>query len=241
MRELLPHIRIAVFIVSALTVISGCATKRDDALAPILPQKQARVLLVFANDVDTAAAWRAFEKARVELYEQANIHLLNWEQKYLSHKTSAKQVTNYLLAWKSFLARHNTEDYDLIYIMLPGSEEVPLGQYPVYGYAEGVGLIGKVPNAIAYGVVTGNLKEDTVVILHELAHLFGASHTSRGIMNVRPPRERRTLAFDDRSLNEMHTKQSGRFQSVRGSALTHTGSFRSSPSVDYSFSPRGSE
>ncbi len=220
------------------TLFFGCAANQSDSLPPLFPHRQARILLVFANDVDTTAAWRAFEQARMELFEQANIQLLNWEQKYLSHNTSAKHVTNYLLAWKSFLVRHMEENYDLIYIMLPASEDVPLAHYPVYGYAEGVGLVGKVPNALAYGVVTGNLKEDTVVMLHELAHLFGAAHSTSGVMSVMAPRERRTLAFDDRSLKEMHTKQSGRFQSVTGSALTHTGLFRSSQSDRDEISPQ---
>jgi hypothetical protein len=121
--------------------------------------------------------------------------------------------------------------------MLPSDSGVPIAKYPVHGYAEGVGVVGRVANAIAYGTVSGDLKRDVVVVLHELAHLLGAEHSNKGIMTTERPDYRRGFSFSDRSLREMHTDRSRSFQSELSlprkqveTALPNRGGFQSSHS-----------
>lgn len=76
--------------------------------------------------------------------------------------------------------------------------------------AERVGGVGKQMNNIAVGKLTGEVDYDTRVILHELGHLLGASHASKGLMVANGYFISLAVGFSEESKNQILTAMARR-------------------------------
>jgi len=160
-------------------------------------------LLVYGNGVDVKASQAAFRLARHKLSRQADIDLQAWDSIYLNHKTGVNKSDpgKYIMSWKTLVNRVAEKQYDVVYVFLPDGESIPYKGETVSGFSQGIGVVGRVSNALAYSVVRGNPSLDSYIVLHELGHLFGARHSDGGVMAARI--ESPIRGFSERSLSAM--------------------------------------
>lgn len=162
------------------------------------------VLLVYGNGAKRAQGQRVFAKVRDKLKEQTNIELLQWDSISLSKHVYRNDVGSFISTWKEGLENYGT--YDIVYLFLPESAQIPYHHDSAAGFAQGVGLTGKVPNAIAMSILSGDSDRDQWAMMHEIGHLLGAEHSSRGVMRRDSEPEHLEYSIDSLAALAGHSK-----------------------------------
>ncbi len=141
-----------------------------------------RALLVFLQGVDVSAAKNAFQLAQQQLERQTGERLSIAHDIFLNIPEFQGTPMRRIALLKHFLRSELKRGYDLVYVTLPAELERHPDQKYLLGFSEAIGSLGRFSNVMAYSIVSGDQLYDSKLILHELAHLLGATHSQTGLM-----------------------------------------------------------
>ncbi len=176
-------IRLLLFLTTVVS-ISACSIGTPSGQNLVLtdqPEREIKVLVAYGSGVSKEAGHMVVGRVAARLKEQANVTLITHEVENHLDSTPTRSLSTFLRGWKKALGQKG-EEYDIIHLFLPMKSVVPASSENALGYAEGIGVAGRIPDAFSYTRLTGDLDTDTWSMLHEFGHLLGAEHASTGIM-----------------------------------------------------------
>lgn len=203
-------IRVITFIsFISLSACSSLQVNRQGQPA-VVAKKELSVLIVYGNGVSIPAARESFASASKHLESIFDVALRSPREVYARRSPVEETPAQKIYSWKKHLASHLDSKYDVVYLFLPRQDIYAADGGLVLGYAQGIDIVGKIPNALAYSVVTGNSNWDSQMIFHEVGHLLGAKHSHQGVMKAKnwTPALAGTIAVEHEQDNHSHDHNS---------------------------------
>ena len=161
-------------------VFTGCSTVHSGVKQE--ERKTLSTLLVYAQGVNVAKARTSFLNASKDLSREYHLTFEAIHEVYVKRPKLEESPAQKVYSWKRVISSALSEKYDVVYVLLPREDIFAADGGLVLGYAQGIGLIGKISNPLAYSIVTGNQKWDRQMVFHEMSHLLGVKHSNSGVM-----------------------------------------------------------